>query len=62
MTNIMKNLGCKHVICCSIRSSSSRKCWGKDGKWGIYILASYKFYFIRVHDNLVLDPINNKSI
>ena len=24
--------------------------------WGIVILASYKFHFIRVHDNLVQDP------
>ena len=26
------------------------------------VLASYKFYFIRVHDNLEQDPSNNKSI
>ena len=26
------------------------------------ILTSYKFQFIRVHDNLVKDPSNNKSI
>ena len=28
----------------------------------IIILASYKFHFIRVHDNLVYDPCNKKSI
>ena len=27
-----------------------------------WILASYKFYFIRVHDNMDYDPSNNKSI
>ena len=27
---------------------------------GIVILASYEFDFIRVHDNLVLGPSNNK--
>ena len=32
-----------------------------DGE-GIVIIASYKIHFIRVHDNLVLDPSNNKSI
>ena len=31
------------------------------GKGGIVILASYKFPFIRVHDNLVQDP-SNKAI
>ena len=29
---------------------------------GIVILASYMFHFIRVHDNLVKGPSNNKSI
>ena len=29
---------------------------------GIVILASYKFYYIRVHDNLVYYPRNNKYI
>ena len=28
----------------------------------IVILASCKFHSIRVHDNLVFNPINNKSI
>ena len=27
--------------------------WGKGGGWGIVILASYKFHFIRMPDNLV---------
>ena len=31
--------------------------WGRG--WGI---ASYKFWFIRVHDNLMQDPSYNKSI
>ena len=35
--------------------------WGKEGEWGIVILASYKFQFIRVHDNLVKDPSNDES-
>ena len=29
---------------------------------GIVILASYKFHFIRVHENMVQHPSNNKSI
>ena len=29
---------------------------------GIVILARCKFHFIRVHENLVKDPTNNKSI
>ena len=28
----------------------------------ILILASYAFYFIRVHENLLSDPSNNKSV
>ena len=36
--------------------------WGNGRGWGTVILASYKFSFIRVHDNLVKDPSNNKSI
>ncbi len=32
-----------------------------EGK-SIVILANYKFHFIRVHDNLVKDPSNNRSI
>ena len=35
---------------------------GKGVGWGIFILAHCKFDFFRVHDNLVLDPSNNKSI
>ena len=29
--------------------------WGKGGRWrgSLFILASYKFHFHRVHDNLV---------
>ena len=33
--------------------------WGKGGEWDIVILASYKFQFFRVHDNLKSDPNNN---
>ena len=42
------------IIYWSIPSSNRRKVdkvKGVDG--GIFILASYKFHFIRVHDNLV---------
>ena len=30
--------------------------------WGIVILASWKYQFIRVHENLVQHPSNNISI
>ena len=37
--------------------------WEGMGERGwIVILASYKFYFIRMHNNLVRYPSNNKSI
>ena len=35
------------------------ECWGKGG---VVIFASLKFHFIGVRNNLVQDPINNKSI
>ena len=34
----------------------------QDDTVGWVILASYKFHFIRVHENVVYDPSNNKSI
>ena len=40
----------------SVRLSSMRK---GDGVNKLFILASYMFDFIRVHDNLVYDPNNN---
>ena len=56
---IVVNLGCYNIIYYSVCSSSIHPIGG-DG--GIIISASYKFHFIRVHDNLVSDPSNNKSI
>ena len=35
---------------------------GGEVKGGLFILASCNFHFIRVHDFLVRDPSNNKSI
>ena len=40
------------------RGGDAVKGWRK----GMFILVSYKFHFIREHDNLVYDPNNNKSI
>ena len=36
--------------------------WVKGVNVGIVNLESYKFHFIRVHDNLVQDPSNDESI
>ena len=35
--------------------------WDKGGGWGIVILASCDYHFIRVHENLVQHPSNNIS-
>ena len=46
-----------------VRSSSRRGGVVERGWSGeIVTLASYKFYFLRVHDNLVKNPSDNKSI
>ena len=46
----------------SVRSSSNRRGVGIKGvDWG-YILASWEYYFIRVHENLVHHPSNYISI
>ena len=49
------------VIHWPVRISTGMGC-GKGVNSGIVILASYKFRFISVHDNLVYDPSNIKSI
>ena len=47
----------------SVRSSSKMGGnWVKGVNVGIVNLESYKFHFIRVHDNLVQDPSNDESI
>ena len=35
---------------------------GVNGEWGIVILASWEYYFIRLLENLVQHPSNNISI
>ena len=46
-----------------VRSSSRRGGVVERGWSGeIVTLASYKFYFLRVHDNRVKNPSDNKSI
>ena len=35
---------------------------GEEGMEYSVILSRYKLHFVRVHDNLVQDPSNNKSI
>ena len=59
---VVVNLGANmDVTHWPVRLSSGMGC-GKGVYGGIVILASYKFRFISVHDNLVYDPSNIKSI
>ena len=46
----------------SVSSSSKRGGDGIKEVGVVVILASYKSHFIRVHDHLVYDPSNDKSI
>ena len=51
------------LISFSVRSSSRREGDGVKEWMGLIVIsASYKFHFIRVHDNLVYDPSNYKFI
>ena len=62
---LVVNLGCHNVpVYWSVRSSiSDWMGWGKrGGYWGIVILSSCEYHFIRVHENLVQHPSNNMSI